>query len=133
MLALLLLSLLQADDRKVDVENTKVLVFDSAKGMTFRIRNDGKVELTLKEEDKETGKKSAKTTTAANQISPMIGSKLVGSKDRSETDNNAPPSAARPAETANAHTRSRRTFTPHASAPRSSSRAACKDRPSRPR
>ncbi len=66
MLALLLLSLLQANDQKVDVENTKVLVFDSAKGMTFRIQNDGKVELTLKEEDPETGKKSTKTTAAAS-------------------------------------------------------------------
>ncbi len=66
MLALLLMTLLQANDQKVDVENTKVLVFDSAKGLTFRILNDGKVELTLKGEDKETGKKTTKTTAAAS-------------------------------------------------------------------
>ena len=66
MLALILMSLVQANDPKVDVENTKVLVFDSAKGMTFRVLNDGKVELTLKEEDKETGKKSTKTYAAAS-------------------------------------------------------------------
>ena len=66
MLALLLMSLLQTNDQKVDVENTKVLVFDSARGMTFRVQNDGKVELTVKEEDKETGKKSSKTYSAAS-------------------------------------------------------------------
>jgi len=64
MLTMLLLSLLQANDPKLDTENTKLLVFDSAKGMTLRIRTDGKVELTVKEEDKD-GKKSSKTYSAA--------------------------------------------------------------------
>lgn len=66
MLALILCSLLQTNDQKVDLENTKVLVFDSARGLTFRVQNDGKVELSLKEEDKETGKKSTKTYAAAS-------------------------------------------------------------------
>jgi hypothetical protein len=65
MLSLLLMALLQTNDQKVDVENTKVLIFDSAKGLTFRVLNDGKVELALKEEDKETGKKATKTYAAA--------------------------------------------------------------------
>jgi len=66
MLALILMSLLQGNESKVDVENTKVLVFDAAKGMTFRILNDGKVELTLKEDDPTTGKKSTKTFAASS-------------------------------------------------------------------
>ena len=66
MLPLLLLSLLQAGDPKLDTDDTKLLVFDSAKGITLRVRNDGKVELTLREEDKESGKKTSKTYTAAN-------------------------------------------------------------------
>ena|SRR5688572_11269500 len=73
MLTLLLLSMLSAstslgtsqDPPKIDVENTKLLVFDSTKGYTLRVRNDGKVELTVREEDPETGKKTSKTFTAA--------------------------------------------------------------------
>jgi len=64
MLALLLATLLQANDQKLDVENTRTLVFDSAKGMTFRVQKDGKVELSLQEEDRETGKKTTKTYAA---------------------------------------------------------------------
>lgn len=61
MLALLLLPLLQAQGEKLDTENTKLLVYDSVKGITLQVRNDGRVELTVKEEDKESGKKVAKT------------------------------------------------------------------------
>jgi C-terminal processing protease CtpA/Prc len=62
MLALLLLFAVQEQPPKLDVENTKLLVFDSAKGITLRIQTDGKVELTLRETDKD-GKKTAKTVT----------------------------------------------------------------------
>jgi hypothetical protein len=50
--ALLLLSLLatQEPPQKLDVENTKLLVYDAAKGFTFRILKDGKVELTVRGE-----------------------------------------------------------------------------------
>ena len=48
MLTLLLLSMLAPQDskveRKLDLENTKLLVFDSARDMTLKILNDGKVE-----------------------------------------------------------------------------------------
>lgn len=64
MSALLLLSMLCAQDpQKVDVENTKLMVFDSVKGITLRVLNDGKVELTIREE--KDGRKAATTTTAA--------------------------------------------------------------------
>jgi PDZ domain-containing protein len=53
------------DSQKLDVENTKLLVFDSAKGITLKIQNDGKVELTVREEDRETGKKTSRTYAAA--------------------------------------------------------------------
>jgi hypothetical protein len=66
MLALVLLSMLQAPDQKLDTENTKLLVYDSAKGITLKVQNDGKVELTFKEEDRETGKKLTKTVTEAS-------------------------------------------------------------------
>jgi hypothetical protein len=66
MLTMLLLSLLQSNDPKLDTENTKLLVFDSDKGMTFRIRTDGTVELTVREEDKGSGKRTSKTYSAAN-------------------------------------------------------------------
>jgi hypothetical protein len=66
MLALVLLSVLQAPDQKLDTENTKLLVFDSAKGYTLKVHNDGKVELTFKEEDRESGKKLTKTATEAS-------------------------------------------------------------------
>jgi len=59
MVALLLLLALQ-EPQKVDLENTKLLLFDSAKGITLRIQTDGKVELTVRESDKD-GKKSSKT------------------------------------------------------------------------
>jgi hypothetical protein len=66
---LLLLSLLLAQepkaDQKLDLENTKLLVFDSAREMTLKILNDGRVELTVKEEDKAAGKKVSKTYAAA--------------------------------------------------------------------
>ena len=61
MLALLLLVSLQ-EPQKLDLENTKLLVFDSAKGITLRIQTDGKVELTIRETDKD-GKKVSKTIT----------------------------------------------------------------------
>lgn len=64
MLTLLLLSALTQAPEKLDVENTKLLVFDSAKGFTLRVRNDGKVELSVREEDKD-GKKIEKTYAAA--------------------------------------------------------------------
>src|SRR5262245_6478439 len=65
MLTLLLLSMLSPQD-KLDVENTRLLVFDSARGITLRVQNDGKVELTVREEDKETGKKTSKTYAAVS-------------------------------------------------------------------
>jgi hypothetical protein len=61
MVALLLLLSLQ-EPQKLDLENTKLLVFDSAKGITLRIQTDGKVELTVRETDKD-GKKVSKTFT----------------------------------------------------------------------
>ena len=64
MVTLLLLSMLTQD--KLDVENTKLLVYDSAKGITLKVQNDGKVELTVREEDKDSGKKTSKTFTAAS-------------------------------------------------------------------
>lgn len=69
MLAFLVLALLQTPDpkpdQKLDPEKTRLLLFDSARGITLRIQKDGKVELTLQEEDQETGKKSARTLTEA--------------------------------------------------------------------
>src|SRR5262245_17543356 len=52
MVAMLLLSMALTQD-KVDLENTRVFVYDSARGITFRVRTDGKVELTVREKDKE--------------------------------------------------------------------------------
>src|SRR5258708_4693277 len=66
MLALMLLSLLQAPGQKLDTDNTKLLVYDTVRRITLQVRNDGRVELTYKEEDKETGKKVSKTVTEAN-------------------------------------------------------------------
>src|SRR5579859_3680009 len=66
MLALVLLSMLQTPDQKLDIENTRLLLFDSAKGITLRIQNDGKVELTFKDEEKETGKKLSKIVAEAS-------------------------------------------------------------------
>jgi hypothetical protein len=70
MLTLLFLSLLSVQDpapgQKLDVENTKLLVFDSAKGITLRLLNDGQVELIVRETDKESGKKVSKTYSAAS-------------------------------------------------------------------
>lgn len=66
MSVLLLLSMLALQEpQKLDVENTKLLVFDSAKGITLRVRNDGKVELSVSEEDKD-GKKTSKLYSAAS-------------------------------------------------------------------
>src|SRR6185436_14946038 len=65
MLTLLLLSMFAQDPQKLDVENTKLVVFDSARGITLRIQNDGKVELTVRDEDKD-GKKAAKAYAAAS-------------------------------------------------------------------
>jgi hypothetical protein len=61
MVALLVLSLLQTSGQKLDTEDAKLLVYDSARGLTLKVRTDGRVELTVTEEDKETGKKTAKT------------------------------------------------------------------------
>jgi C-terminal processing protease CtpA/Prc len=70
MFTLLLLSMLSLQDpkpeQKLTVENTKLLVFDSAREMTLRILQDGKVELTIQEEDKAAGKKAPKTVSAAS-------------------------------------------------------------------
>ncbi len=63
---LLCLALSQAGDPKLDLENTRVFHYDAAKGYTFRILNDGKVELIVKEEDKESGKKTSKTFAAGS-------------------------------------------------------------------
>jgi hypothetical protein len=65
-LTLLLLSMFAQEPQKLDVEHTKLLVFDSSKGITLRVQNDGKVELTVREEDKETGKKSPRTYAAGS-------------------------------------------------------------------
>jgi len=65
MLALMLLSLLQTPGQKLDTDNTKLLIYDSVRGITLQVWNDGKVELTYKEEDKETGKKVSKTVAEA--------------------------------------------------------------------
>lgn len=68
MSALLILSMVLAQDpSKLDVENTKLLVYDSAKGITLRIRNDGRVELTVNGKDKD-GKKWTTTTVAASAV-----------------------------------------------------------------
>lgn len=51
-------------DQKLDVENTKLLVFDASRGFTLKVLSDGKIEFTVREEDKESGKKSEKSYTA---------------------------------------------------------------------
>ena len=61
MVALLVLTLLQTPGQKLDTEDAKLLVYDSARGLTLKVRTDGRVDLTVTEEDKETGKKTAKT------------------------------------------------------------------------
>jgi len=61
MISLVLLLMLQTPDQKLDTENTRFLVFDSSKGITLRVQNDGKVELTIREEDQESGKRRART------------------------------------------------------------------------
>jgi hypothetical protein len=70
MVTLLLLSMLACQEpkaeKKLDLENTRLLVFDSARNMTLKILNDGKVELTVQEEDKAAGKKISKTYAAAS-------------------------------------------------------------------
>jgi len=52
-------------EQKVDVENTQLLVFDAAREMTLKLLKNGKVELTIQEEDKTAGKKVSKTYSAA--------------------------------------------------------------------
>lgn len=67
MLPLLFLATLTFQDPpKIDPETTKFMVYDAAKGYTLKVRQDGKIELTTTEEDKESGKKVSKTVTAAN-------------------------------------------------------------------
>jgi hypothetical protein len=51
-LLLALLPLLQVE-KKADLEKTKLFVYDSERGMTLRVRDDGKVEVTAKEEQGE--------------------------------------------------------------------------------
>jgi hypothetical protein len=68
MLTLLLLSMLAQDpkpEQKLDLDNTKLLVYDSAREMTLKILKDGKVELTVQEEDKTAGKKVSRIYAAA--------------------------------------------------------------------
>jgi len=65
MLALMLLSLLQVPDQKLDPDNTKLLIFDSAKGYTLQVLTNGKVDLTVKETDQD-GKKISKTYSASS-------------------------------------------------------------------
>ena len=55
---LLLMSLLLSVQDKPDLSKTKLFVYDSEKGMTLRVKDDGKVELTVKED------KADKTYTA---------------------------------------------------------------------
>jgi hypothetical protein len=66
MLALLLLLSLQ-EPQKLDLENTKLLVFDSAKGITLKIQTNGKVELTIRETDKD-GKPASRTVTEPSPV-----------------------------------------------------------------
>lgn len=51
-------------EQKLDVENTKYLLFDSSRGLTLKILNDGKVELSVREEPKEGAPRSMKTFSA---------------------------------------------------------------------
>lgn len=55
-----LLPLLSVQDTKADLSKTKLFVYDSEKGMTLRVKDDGKVELTVKED------KAEKTWTAGS-------------------------------------------------------------------
>jgi PDZ domain-containing protein len=64
-LLLALLPLLAAQD-KADLSKTKLFVYDAEKGMTLRVKDDGKVELTVKEEDKDSGKKVEKVYAAGS-------------------------------------------------------------------
>jgi len=66
MLALLALVLVQSSEPKLDADHAKLLVYDSARGLTLKVLDDGKVELTLKEEDRATGKKTTRTVSEAN-------------------------------------------------------------------
>jgi len=49
---------------KPDLEKTKLYVYDSTKGMTLKVMKEGAVELTVTEEDPDTGKKSSRTLSA---------------------------------------------------------------------
>lgn len=48
MTVLLTLLLAAAQDKKADLEKTKLFVYDAEKGITLRVKDDGKVELTVK-------------------------------------------------------------------------------------
>ena len=61
MMTLLLLACLQ---EKPDLEKTKLYVYDSTKGMTFKLMKDGTVEVTLIESEPGSGEKSSRTLTA---------------------------------------------------------------------
>ncbi len=57
MMTLLMLACLQ---EKPDLEKTRLYVYDSTKGMTLKVMKDGGVELTVVEEDPDTGKKTSR-------------------------------------------------------------------------
>ncbi|MBV8881830.1 MAG: PDZ domain-containing protein [Planctomycetaceae bacterium] len=65
MLALMLISLLQTAEPKPDLENTKLLIFDSARGYMLQVWNSGRVDLTVKEDDKD-GKKVSRVYFASS-------------------------------------------------------------------
>ena len=50
MLLAAVMSLLSVQDTKADLSKTKLFVYDSEKGLTLRVKDDGKVELTVKED-----------------------------------------------------------------------------------
>lgn len=65
---LLLLSVLALQepkaDQKLDVEHTKLLVFDAVRGITFRIRDSGTVELSIRQGDPGGGNAETRTYSA---------------------------------------------------------------------
>lgn len=63
MMTLLMLAGLSLQE-KPDLEKTRLYVYDSTKGMTLKVLKDGSVELTVTEEDPDTGKKGSKTYSA---------------------------------------------------------------------
>jgi hypothetical protein len=60
MTTLIALAALLAQE-KPDLEKTKLFVYDATKEMTLKVMKDGSVELTVVEEDSDTGKKSSRT------------------------------------------------------------------------